>query len=120
MNEDNDPVLQEIFRNAEAELTGEQFTRQVLKRARQHRLRISVLIGIVAVVALGVTWLFSIPVLTLGGDISQALMIELVPLEGSRVGWLLAPLNNSAALLVLLWRFLRYIQRRSLSASYLN
>ena len=117
MTDDRDPRLHALFAEARHELDGETFTAQVMAKSRFMRYRVwGPWIGIALMLAAG-AWYLAIP-LELAQLMAQALTTTLIDLGGGWLAWVFSPVNNIAALLVLLVKAIRVGRKRLIGASY--
>ncbi len=100
MTNDRDPLLQNLFAEAEQELDGEVFTSSVMAQARALRYRAMAGWSTAALLLAFIAWLLGIPQ-ELPQFIAQSLTTTLVDLGDSWLAWLISPINNIASLAVL-------------------
>ena len=100
MTDDRDPLLQNLFAEAEQELEAEVFTSSVLAQTRAFRYRIMAGWSLAALTLAFIALLLDIPQ-ELPQLIAQSLTATLVDLGDSWLSWLFSPINNIASLIVL-------------------
>lgn len=108
MNGDLDPALEEVFSNAKEALSGDMFTERVVQRT--HALKRRAMAGRAAL-ALALA-LLGIPVQDVALELSQVLMVTLVPIANTLAAQLLAPVNTAAGLLSVVLLVIRAAHRR--------
>ena len=118
MKQDLDQNLQSLFKDANRELDGEQFTREVLVGTRRFRNRLLLAGGGVLLAMFAAVWLFSEPVQAFSLLVTRVLAVELVALGDGWLGWVLSPVNNVAGLVVLSVKLLRVAWKRIIRASF--
>jgi len=117
MTDDRDPLLEALFAEAQHDLDGEPFTARVMAQTRFVRYRVfAPWIGVALILA-GGAWFLAIP-LEVAQLIAQALATTLIDLGGGWLAWLLSPVNNIAALLVLGVKTIRIGWKKIIGASY--
>jgi hypothetical protein len=117
MSDDRDPLLQTLFADARNDLDGEAFTAQVMAKTRFLRYRVvAPWVCIALMLAAGASYL-AIP-LEIAQLIAQGLTTTLIDLGGGWLGWVFSPVNNIAALLVLIVKAIRVGRNRILGAPH--
>ena len=120
MNEDRDPVLQALFVDAQQDLKSEEFVAGVMTRVQQLKQRVIAGATGATVLALVIALLLSVPVFDLAFVATDALAIEIISIGNSTAAWLLAPINNIATMIVVLFKGLRMGMKKARNASYVN
>jgi hypothetical protein len=117
MTEERDPVLQNLFNEAPADLDGEQFVARVM--ARTQVLRYRFIVGAACfLLALAVSaWMLEVP-LELAMLVTEVLTTPLLDLGDNWLAWAVSPLNNPGALLVLLFKMFLVFRRRIIGVNY--
>lgn len=117
---DLDPDLQAMFAEPAALSSDPEFTAQIMRQIEhQSRNTIFTRLGI-GVAVLLVASLFALP-FEIAQFITSSLTLPLFNFGGGWLGWILMPVNNAGALVLLLFKFLRLAQprRRELHGSLL-
>ncbi|MFQ5982002.1 MAG: hypothetical protein ACE5KS_01375 [Woeseiaceae bacterium] len=110
-DDDRDPALQAVFASAGQDLTGDEFTAQVMSQTdKLKRRRIIRRIGLGLVLAL-----LGIPLQDYGLALTQVLVMSLVDLDNLLLAQILAPVNSVATLLSLVLLGLRIAHKRMFS-----
>ncbi len=120
MTEDRDPVLHALFVEAQRDLEGEEFIAQVMLRAQKLKYRIITGIVGAAVLFLVFAWIFSLPIFDLAFIVTEGLGTELLAIGNASAAWILAPINNIATALVVLYKVMRMGVNKARTASYVN
>lgn len=118
MTDDRDPILKQLFVEANEELDGEMFTARVMQRSRFARYRTAagwLAAALVLVVGAGV--LFT-PLQDLALLLGQGLTTALVDLGDGWWALVISPINSVASVLVLLVKGTRMAMAKVRSASY--
>jgi len=114
MNDERDPKLEALFKDAAAESSSDDFTDKVMMGvASRHR---NVMIGRIAIVALIVLLevLLSAPVQSAVGAIVEVLGTPLIELNQSILAMMLTPLNSIAGVLGGVLLLVHFLYRRLL------
>ena len=118
MTDERDPLLEGAFAAShQPPLDDETFTAAVVKRARFERLRIAapwLAVGAVVTVAV---WVLAVPLET-AHVITRILGLTIVDLGEGWLAWLLAPINNIAAVLAAGFKLVRMARKKVIAASY--
>ncbi len=120
MSEDRDPQLQALFAAANEELDEAAFRERVMAATGRLKLRILSGAGVIAILCLLLAALFSVPLIELAFLITEFLSTELIPIAESNLAWILAPVNNVGAAVVVFLRLLRVGFNRARDAAYVN
>ena len=114
MNDERDPLLDSLFRQAEQELVDEQFTAGVM--AGIDRRRRNILVGRLAVVALLVALelLLNAPIQNSVGALTGVLGGGLIQLENEWLAYAIGPLNSIAGVAGVVLLGLHFLFRRVL------
>lgn len=116
-SDERDPLLQTLFADAQQELTEETFTAKVMSRSRFSRYRVLIpWVGIALLLAAG-AWFLGIPV-EVAQFVAQVLNTTLFELGEGWLAWTLAPVNNVAALVVIVVKAIRIGRRKIIGGSY--
>lgn len=101
MNDDRDPMLQELFANAEQDLVAEAFvdrislqTNKLKRRTLAWRIGLGVTFAICA-------WLLAAPIHDVVGLLTQGITTPLITLDGGQIAVIFSPVNNFASALAL-------------------
>lgn len=113
-----DPKLQALFTESDVvdeagtETTASEFASQVMQRIKQQEQKTNVLrlVGITLLVLIGS--LFAVPV-ELANVISYGFTAPIFSIGESWLAWLLTPINNCGALVIVLLKLLRVMTLRS-------
>jgi len=119
MTDDRDLILHTLFAEVQHELDGDEFTARVMAQTRSLSYRVTVAWICAGLVLATCTWMLAIP-LEVAQLITQALTTTLIDLGDSWVAWAFSPVNNIAALLVLLVKAIRIVRKKITNASYSN
>ncbi|MDA1372751.1 MAG: hypothetical protein O2971_18620 [Proteobacteria bacterium] len=120
MNEERDPELQALFVDAQQDLQDEAFVARVMASTSKLKLRVFAGAIATAVIALVFAWLFSVPVIDLATIITQSLATQIIAIGDSSAAWLLAPVNNLATLIVVIFKGVRMGLNKARNASYVH
>jgi hypothetical protein len=116
MTDERDPLLQSLFADAQHDLDEEAFTAAVMARTRFVRYRrVAPWIGFVLMLAAG-AWYLTVP-LEVAQLIAQALTTTLINLGDGWLAWIFSPINNIAALLVLIVKAIRIARKKVIGAT---
>ncbi len=118
MTEDRDPYLQALFAESQQTLPGDAFVTAVMARTVQLKRNIYLAGAIATIILLLVSWVFSWPLVEMALTFSQVLSTEIIAAGDSMLALILLPINNLAALLVLIWRIARYGWLHATEGSY--
>lgn len=119
MSEQNG-MLETVFCEAERELAEEKFTTTVLQRTRRVRYRIAAGIIFIFALVVAAAALLSVPVFEFAVMLSAVLTNPIVDLGEGWLAFLLAPVNNCGAILVVVVKAARMLFRRVRRWSYVN
>jgi hypothetical protein len=111
MTDDRDPLVQNLFAEAEQELAAEVFTSNVLAHTRALRYRLVAGWSTAGLALVFIAWLLGIPQ-ELPQLVAQSLTMTLVDLGESWLAWLISPINNIASLIVLSVKALRICMKK--------
>jgi hypothetical protein len=112
--EGRDPLLQTLFREAEQELDGTLLTERVMARTRRFRLLLLGGSASAVLLLLGGAWLLlGIPLFEFAVLISGVLATPIFDLGQGWLALLLLPVNTLASLLVLMFKAVRFLQKRA-------
>ena len=117
MTDGRDPLLQSLFVEARHDLDGEMFSARVMAKTRFLRYRVVVAGLCVALILAAGAWFLAIP-LEVAQLVAQVLATTLVDLGDSWLAWLLSPVNNIAALVVLCVKAIRIGRKKIIRTSY--
>lgn len=106
--DDREPMLENVFSNAREELAPDAFTEQVMLHTDRAKRRA---IPTRAALALALA-LLGIPVQDVALELSQVLVVALVPIQNTLLAQLLAPVNTVAGLLTVVLLVIRAAHRR--------
>lgn len=118
MTEDRDPYLQSLFAESQQTLPGDEFVRAVMAKTVRLKRNLYLSTAAVVVVLLIMSWLLSWPLVDIALVFSQVLSTEIFAIGDSLLALLLLPVNNLAALLVLVWRIARFGWHLAAADSY--
>jgi len=119
MADDRDPLLQNLFTEAQQELDGEEFTVRVMSQTRKLSYRATAAWVCATLVVAVCAWIFALP-LEVAQLVTQLLTTTLIDLGDSWLAWAFSPVNNIAALFVLCVKGIRVFRKKLISASYAN
>jgi hypothetical protein len=121
MDDERDPILQNLFAESQHDLDGEAFTASVMARSRFSRYQ-RILPWIGGALALAVSLLLLIPLQEFGVLIAlfftDILTITLIDLGEGWLALVLSPVNNIASLIVLGVKALRMGRKKIIGGSY--
>lgn len=116
MTDERDPLLQSLFADAQHDLDGDAFTAAVMAQTRFVRYRrVAPWVGVVLMLAAG-AWYLTVP-LEFAQLIAQALTMTLINLGDGWLAWIVSPINNIAALLVLMVKAIRVARKKVIGAT---
>ena len=115
--DERDPLLQTLFADAQLELTEETFTAKVMSRSRLIRYRVLIPWVALALLLAAGAWFLGIPV-EVAQFVTQVLNTTLFELGDSWLAWMLSPVNNVAALIVIVVKAIRIGRRKLIAGSY--
>jgi len=119
MTDHRDPLLQNLFAEAEQELDSEALTARVMAKARNLRyLLVGGAISVAVVLLAGAWLLFAIPLLEFAALIAQGLTMTLVDLGEGWLALVFLPVNNIASLLVVTVKAVRFFQKKIIGFSF--
>ena len=120
MTEQRDPLLQTLFTESQRELDGDRFTLAVMARTRTPKLQIAAWgVGLTAL-TLAVGWLFSLPLMAFALLFTEVLNVELFVIANANLAWLLAPINNVGAAVIIGYKAIRTVVNKARAATYVN
>jgi len=120
MSNERDPRLQALFAEADEALDDSEFTRHIMDKMRRRKMqrRLSAVLAVLALLVVASQFLQSLqPVAVV---VTQVLTIELIDLGNSPAGWILAPINNLATVLIILGKGLEVSWGRVRQSTYTN
>ena len=117
MTDQRNPAVESLFSEAQHDLDGEEFVARVMTRTRIRRsLTVAAWVCTGLVTAAG-AWFLAIPV-EVTHLISQVLTTTLIDLGDSWLAWLFSPVNNVAALFVIIVKAIRIGRKKIFGASF--
>jgi hypothetical protein len=117
MMDDRDPLLQSLFDEARRDLDGEAFIAKVMAKSRFLRYRVVAPWICVGLMLAAGAWYLAIP-LEVAQLMAQVLTTTLVDLGDGWLAWAFSPVNNIAALLVLIVKAIRIARKKIIGTSY--
>ncbi len=114
MSDDRDPILHELFAQAEHTYSDDSFTLRVMEQAAQRDRRRAITWIAVDVVLIVLAWTLAEPLQEIVFLLLPGLTTSLIDLGNGLLAQLLLPINNVAALLALVGLGVRSIYRRLL------
>ena len=117
MTDDRDPLLQTLFAEAQQELDGTEFVRQVMLQAGRQRHQV-IAYAALAVLVIACGLVLTQPLQEFALLLAQGLTTTLVDLGDGWLSFLISPINNVASLVILSLKALRSGHKRFVGASY--
>lgn len=112
--------LEALFIEAESELSESAFTASVVARTRKVRFQILAGIALLFAVVIGVAAALSVPFFEFAVTVSAVMTNPIVDVGEGWLGFLLAPINNCGAIVIVVVKIARMILRRARRWSWDN
>jgi len=120
MTGERDLVLQDLFAQADLSLEGETFTAEVVAKTQRRHTRIFMALGGLALVMIGVIWVFSAPLLGFAQLGATVLTGSIFELGTGWLSWALSPVNNYGSGAIIAVKAFLMLRKKFRVASYIS
>lgn len=119
MTDQRDSTLTALFAEKNQPLEASEFSTKVAAQTTWLKQRFYIAILTIAIAVVALAWAFAFPFQSAAIGITQILSIPLFDLSAISLEWLLAPINNIATLLVLVYKIIKTGLNRARTSNWL-